>query len=119
MGGDDAAEVGGAAEAIEHAVGFAGNAGDGVAGGAFVAEIGGHGAEDIGARAGEDETAIVAYAFKFAGLVGDAEVLRKLAGDVAGLGSAEEIEEVIGQLFVEDFAAIKSFEQEHEFTGSG
>src|SRR5262249_35133232 len=87
--------------------------------GAFVAEIGGHGAENVRTRAGEDDAAIVTDAFEFAGLVGDAEAFWEFAGNVAGLRRGKEIEEIVGELFVEDSAAVESFEEEHEFAGRG
>src|SRR5689334_3981140 len=93
--GDYAAVGARAVEAVEHSVGFAGNAGDGVGGFAFVAEITGHSADDVGTRAGEDEAAIVADAFEFAGFVSDFEIFGKLAGNITGFGNAEEIEVVV------------------------
>src|SRR5215813_4668319 len=119
MGRDDTALGGGAAEAVEHAIGFAGDARDGVAGGAFVAEISGHGAEYIGPVAGENEAAIVANPFKFAGLVGNAELFRKFARDVARFGDAQKVEEIVGRVLVENSTAVKGLEKQHEFAWRG
>jgi hypothetical protein len=83
VGGDYTTERGAAVEAVKELVGSKGDARDGVAGALFVADVGRHYAENVGALAGKDEAAIVAHAFKFTGFVGDAEVFRKIPRDIA------------------------------------
>ena len=117
MRGDYAAVGARAVEAVEHSVGFAGNAGDGVGAFAFVAEITGHSADDVGTRAGEDEAAIVADAFEFAGLIGDAKIFGEKPREVTFLVNGKKIEKVFGELFVEDFASVEGFEELRHLVG--
>ena len=62
---------------------------------------------------------IVAHAFQFARLVGDAQVFGQVARDVAFLVDGKELEIIVGELFVEDLAAIEGFEEKHHFARGG
>src|SRR5689334_9063206 len=119
VGGDDAAIFGGTAKAVKHFPGGEGDVGDGVAGVAFAAVVGSHDADGEGAFAGENDAGIGADAFEFAGFVGDAEVFGKIARDVAGFGRGKEFEEIVGEVFVEDFAFVELLQEENHFMGRG
>jgi len=104
-------------EPIKHLIGLAGYARDSVATVAFVAQIAGHDAEDVGAAASEDDSAIIANAFEFTGLVGDAQVFRKFARDITLLVNAEQVEVRAGEFLIQNLAAIEGLQEQHQFSG--
>src|SRR3981189_3778821 len=85
-----------ARQSIEHAPGGERDIADGFFSVALAMQVGRHDTQHIGTLVDEDHSRIVAHAFERAGLVGNLQIVGKIARDPTVFVGGEDSEEIVG-----------------------